>query len=72
MNTKRPALVFVLGPSKPLVRQVRTGDTVLVKSREMTGRTQKLPWWLGGEGVKTTENKIHWPRWKKGLHFCPS
>jgi hypothetical protein len=19
--------------------------------------------WLGGEGVKTTENKIHWPRW---------
>ncbi len=19
-------------------------------------------WWLGGGGVKTTENKIHWPR----------
>ncbi len=23
----------------------------------------ELPWWLGGEGVKTTENKIHWPHW---------
>jgi hypothetical protein len=34
---------------------------VLVKSRELTGRTQTLPWWLGGEGVKTTENKIHGP-----------
>jgi hypothetical protein len=22
-----------------------------------------MPWWLRGEGVKTTENKIHWPRW---------
>ncbi len=45
-------------------KQARTGDTVLVTtSREMTGRTQTLPWWLGGEGVKTTENKIHWPRW---------
>ncbi len=29
----------------------------------MTGRTQTLPWWLGGEGVKTTENKIYCPRW---------
>ncbi len=32
------------------------------KSREMTGRTQTLPRWLGEEGVKTTENKIHWRR----------
>jgi hypothetical protein len=24
----------------------------------MTGRALTLPWWLGGEGVKTTENKI--------------
>ncbi len=23
------------------------------------------PWWLVGEGVKTTENKIHWPCWSK-------
>jgi hypothetical protein len=45
-------------------RQARTGDTVLVKSREMTGRSQKLPLGLGGAGVKTTENKIHWPRWE--------
>jgi hypothetical protein len=46
-----------------MIRQTRTGDTVLVKSREMTGRTQALQCWLGGKrGVKTTENKIHWPR----------
>ncbi len=42
-----------------MIRQARIGDTVLVKSREMTGRTQTFPWWLGGEVVKTTENKIH-------------
>jgi hypothetical protein len=27
----------------------------------MTGRTQTLPWWLWGEGEKTTENKLRWP-----------
>jgi hypothetical protein len=37
--------------------QAVTRDTVYVKSREMTG-------WLG-EGVKTTENKINWPRWQR-------
>ncbi len=39
----------------------RTGNTGLVKSREMTGRTQKKHcrggWGGGGEGVNTTENK---------------
>jgi hypothetical protein len=44
-------------------RQARTGDTVLVKSREMTGRSQILLWWQGGGGAKTTENKILWPCW---------
>ncbi len=39
------------------IRQARTGDTVLVKSREMTGRTQTLSWWLGGEGIQTTKTK---------------
>jgi hypothetical protein len=29
----------------------------------MAGSSQSQPWWLGGGGVKTTENKIHWPRW---------
>ncbi len=29
----------------------------------MTGRSQTLPWWRGGGGVKTSENKIHWPCW---------
>jgi hypothetical protein len=42
-------------------RQSRTHDTVLFKSRKRTGWTQTLPWGLGGEGVKTTENKIHGP-----------
>jgi hypothetical protein len=37
-------------------RLARTGDTEFVKKREMTGM-KKLPWWLGGEGIKTTENK---------------
>jgi hypothetical protein len=40
-------------------RQARTGDTVLVKSREITGRSQTLTWLLMGEGVKTTQTKIH-------------
>ncbi len=47
-----------------MIRQARAGDAVLVNPnpREMTGRTQTLPWWLGEEWVKTTENRIHWPR----------
>jgi hypothetical protein len=45
-----------------MVRRASTGDTVLVKNREMTDRTQTLPWGPGEKGLKTTENKIHWPR----------
>ncbi len=61
LNTKRPTIVFVLGPTKALQSYgyARTGDTVLVKSIEMTGRSKTLPCWLAGEEVKTTENKIH-------------
>jgi hypothetical protein len=33
----------------------------------MTGRTQTLPWWLGEEGMKTTENKIHSTRVGRSL-----
>jgi hypothetical protein len=44
-----------------MIRQARTGDIVLDKTREMTGRTQTLSCWLEVDGVKTTENKIHWP-----------
>ncbi len=44
-------------------KQARIGDTVLVSNIEMTGRSQTLPWWLEREGVKTTGNKIYWPRW---------
>jgi hypothetical protein len=39
-------------------RQGRTGDTMLDKSREIRGRTQTQPsraWWLGGEGVNSTD-----------------
>jgi len=28
-------------------RQASTGDMVLVKSREIIGRSQTLSWWLG-------------------------
>jgi hypothetical protein len=42
-------------------RQARTHDTMLVKSREMTGSIQTLPWRRGGRGVKTTDYQIHWP-----------
>jgi len=34
-----------------MIRQAPTSDT-LIKSREMTGRAQKLPWWLGWRRVK--------------------
>ncbi len=72
LNTKRPTLVFFWVPrnlSIHMDRRARTGDTVLVKSREITDRPQTLPWWQGGGGVKTTENKIHRPRCCKA---CPS
>jgi hypothetical protein len=48
-------------------RQARTGDTVLVMSREITGTSHPLPWWLGEGEVKTTENKIYWPRWGQSM-----
>jgi len=51
-----------------MIRQARTSDALLVKSREITGRTQTMPWWLGEEGVKTTENRIHWPHCSR--QFC--
>jgi hypothetical protein len=38
-------------------RQARTRDTVLVKSREMTGRSQTLPWWLREEGQRRQKTK---------------
>jgi hypothetical protein len=56
---------FPRNHSHHMIRQASTDGTMLamlVKNREMTGRIQTRPWWLGGEGVKTTENKILWPR----------
>jgi hypothetical protein len=40
-------------------RQACTCDTVLVKRRETTASRQTVTRWMGGEEVKTTENKIH-------------
>jgi hypothetical protein len=38
-------------------RQACTRDTVLVKSREMTGRSQTLPWWMGGGGGRGKDDR---------------
>ncbi len=65
LNIKRHTLVFFLAPrnlSNHMDRQAHTSNTVLVKCRELTGRRQTMPKWLGGGRVKTTENKKHWPR----------
>ncbi len=51
--------------SNHLDRQDRIRNTVLVKKREMTGRSQTMAQWLGRGEIKTTENKIHWPRCRK-------
>ncbi len=47
--------------SNHMIRQARTGDIVLVKSRKMTVRTQTQPSWLGVEGIKTTGKKYTGP-----------
>jgi hypothetical protein len=50
LNTKRPTIVFFWVPrnlSHHMIRQARTGDTDLVRSREMTCR-KTLPWVAGG------------------------
>jgi hypothetical protein len=54
-------------------RQARTGDTVLVKSRERRGQVGPTHCLgsLGEEGVKTTENKIHWPPLEKLIAKLP-
>ncbi len=51
VNAKTPAharLLFDSHETSPIIwidiRQARTSDTVLVKSSEMTGRSQTLPW----------------------------
>jgi hypothetical protein len=54
LNTKRPTIVFFLDPTKPL-RSYDKASQHWQYNREMTGRTQTLPWWLGGEGVKKTK-----------------
>ncbi len=62
LNTMRPTLVFFLAPTKPLQSYgwaSRTRDTVLVQSRDMTGRSQTLV--ARRRRVKATENIIHLP-----------
>jgi hypothetical protein len=36
---------------------------MLVKSKEMKGRSPTLPRWMGRRRLNSTENKIHWPPW---------
>ncbi len=45
-----------------MIRQAGTGDTVLVKGRKMTGRTQTLSWWLEEEQWRRQkwENKLQY------------
>ncbi len=51
LNTKRPTLVFFLGPTKPL-QSIRTGDTVLVKSAvERWHVGHFLGGWGGGDNI---------------------
>ncbi len=38
--------------TSPIILLGKPGDTVLVKSREMTGWTQTLSWWQGRERGK--------------------
>jgi len=52
-----------LGRDQSSFRLSALSNTVLVTSRE-DPNTALL---AGEEGVKTTENKIHWPRWN-----CPT
>jgi hypothetical protein len=66
LNTKWPTLVFFFGFPRKLSNHMdrqaaRTGDIVLVKGREMTGRIPNTAVVAGGRKVKTTENKIHCP-----------
>jgi hypothetical protein len=44
-------------------RQARIGGTVLVKSREMTGKAQTLAVVAVGRRGKDDRKQIHWPRW---------
>ncbi len=65
MNTKRPTIVFFLGLTKPLPSYGSASPHRRVsKNREMTGRSQTLPWWLGPWGSRVRRRKkIDWPRW---------
>jgi hypothetical protein len=73
--TKRPTLVFFLAPTKPLQSYefaIPHRDTVLVRSRDMTGRSQTLPWWLGEEEQRRPKTKYTGPiaHEQIELYFC--
>ncbi len=64
MNTKRPTVVFFLGPTKPLqspiiwIGKPAPAKTVLAIRRDITGKTRTLSWVAGGKRGKGEENKI--------------
>ncbi len=63
LNSKRAHDRLFWAPrnlSNHMIRQARTGDTVLVKRWQVRAKHYIVV--AGGGGVKTTENKIHWPR----------
>ncbi len=63
LRTKRPTIIFFFFvPTKP-IRQIRTGNKVLVRRRERTCRIQTLPWVAGGRRGKDDRKKIHWSLW---------
>ncbi len=54
LNTKRPTIVlFRSHETSPVIWIALNGDTVLVKGREMTGRTQTTIARRAGAGVST-------------------
>jgi len=46
--------------TSPIILLGKPGDTVLVKSREMIGWTQTLPWWQGRERGKDDRKQNTW------------
>ncbi len=63
LNTKEAhgRLLFGSHETSPILWLGKPGDTVLAKHREMTGRTQTLPWWLGEKGKRRQKIKYIGP-----------
>ncbi len=69
LNTKRPTLVFFLAPheTSPIKWIGKPAPVILCYLSERDDKEPNTAVVAGGGGVKTTENKIHRPRW---LRIC--